>query len=202
MKVAKLPTGDILEFPLHTPDEAIDQTVAAHLQEALKKKKAKDDETAKDKDAQKARQKEMDGESRLMHQERMQYKQNRDHVTDTRESRNQKQQQDWRMADVAYREKNGADKAEYHKRKLAMHQNANAMLAQLVAATVAMNERLNGIENSIQGMADAQKSIDTLSKVVMSGVHEITAKLGMDKKIVFDHRGRPTGLKHVESEGS
>ncbi len=37
MKLAKLPNGKTLKFPDHTPDDAIDATVKAHLQDHIAK---------------------------------------------------------------------------------------------------------------------------------------------------------------------
>lgn len=37
MKIAKLPTGKVLKFPDETPDDAIDQTVRAHLKTHIAK---------------------------------------------------------------------------------------------------------------------------------------------------------------------
>lgn len=43
MKIAKLPTGKILQFPDETPDDAIDKTVAAHLKEHTEKVRSQEE---------------------------------------------------------------------------------------------------------------------------------------------------------------
>lgn len=193
MKVARLPTGDTLEFPMHTPDDAIDQTVQAHMQEIMQKREQeKEAKTAEDEEKRKG---DAANVSNVHHKEKMDYRQFRDRRSDMREGQERKRQDDWRAQDTQFRDQTSQAKAENSRQALGLHSNSNELLHQLIIATMGVAQRLERIEEAMKGFSEIGKSIEGMKDSIESAAEAVASKLGGDKKIIFDNRGRPIGMR-------
>lgn len=199
-RVAQLPNGHTLEFPDHTPDSAIDETVKAHLQEHI-------DETARDaaeKEEALRREREKEGRrfehTRLLHDEGLKYRMERDRRDEMRHGMERQFRDVTRQEDITHRTQSAAETQAYHQQKLMMHNQTNELLSQLIGATVTMASRIDNLEVSIKGMSALGERVDELAATVERGIDTIAEKLGRDKKIVFDQRGRPVGLTYDDDD--
>lgn len=171
MKTAHLHTGDVLQFPDMTPDDAIDATVANHLKvhanSEARKKKEQEAQAPKQDNGANGQQQTM---ALMQHQEQL-------HNRDLQVHQQLHAQSD--MKDDAK-----------HQQLMQAQSGNNQLLLQ-------MNQLLQA---NTQVQMQVKQSLDELAAIVSAAVDTVTKIMKSPKDLVFDARGRPTGVKHKEDE--
>jgi hypothetical protein len=162
MKTAQLHTGDVLEFPDMTPDDAIDATVANHLKvhsnnEARKKKEQESSSPQPQQQGSDPRQ----TMALMQHQEQLHNRDLQAHAQmhATSEMKHDAQHQQIMMA----------------------HAGANQSTAQMTQLLAANTQLLGQVK----------QSLDELAAIVSTAVDTVTKIMKSPKNLKFDNRGRP-----------
>lgn len=175
MKTAKLPNGEILEFPDMTPDHAMDATAREYIRSHLKKTQVEREENQRGDDNNRF-------ERGLQH---------RDSIYE-RESTERR----------GYRFEDNARADQQHSHKMAASLLSHKIHGDGVSALGQIGEHMKTLagfaqslqENSV-AITDLSKAVDLLNKTVEVSVSEVIRILSAPKNLVFDNRGRPTGIK-------
>lgn len=162
MKTAQLHTGDVLEFPDMTPDDAIDATVANHLKVHANNeaKKKKEQDAAAPKQDNSGREG-MQTAALMQHQEQLH---NRD-----------------LQAHAQMHSATGMKHDAQHQQVMMAHAGANQSMGQ-------MNQLLAA---NTQLLAQVKQSLDELAAIVSTAVDTVTKIMKSPKNLKFDARGRP-----------
>lgn len=171
MKVAHLHTGDVLQFPDMTPDDAIDATVANHL------KVHANNEARKKKEQEASAPKQQGGGEGMQQTAVLMQHQEQLHNRDLQAHAQMHQASDMKHD--------------------AQHQ-------QVMMAHAGTNNSLNNITQimtaNTQMLAQVKQSLDELAAIVSTAVDTVTKIMKAPKKLDFDARGRPIGVKHADEE--